>query len=66
MAKKRFIKVYTQGQIDGFEVWVDGVTGVNYLRSFMGYCGGLTPLLDAEGKIVITPQAELAKLTEEK
>ena len=35
-------------------VLVDRETGVNYLFVHMGYAGGLTPLLDAESKPVIT------------
>ena len=54
---KRFIKTYTQG---GFadnlmQIWVDKQTGVNYLYSASGYSGGLTVLLDRDGKPVITP-----------
>ena len=36
------------------EIWVDKETGVNYLYHFSGYAGGLTPLLDRDGKPVIT------------
>lgn len=54
MAEKRFEKVYAQGAIDVMEIWVDKETGVNYLYHFSGYTGGLTPLLDREGKPVIT------------
>lgn len=35
-------------------VIVDKVTGVNYLFVHRGYGGGLTPLLDSEGKPIIT------------
>ncbi|MBD5533084.1 MAG: xylan 1,4-beta-xylosidase [Lachnospiraceae bacterium] len=35
-------------------VLVDKETGVNYLFVQSGYAGGLTPLLDADGKPVIT------------
>lgn len=35
-------------------VIVDKKTGVNYLFVQSGYAGGLTPLLDADGKPVIT------------
>ena len=52
---KRFIKTYTQGAIDGFEIWVDKLTGVNYIYRQCGYSGGLTPLLDAFGKPIVTP-----------
>ena len=56
MAKDdRFIKVYTQGTLTAMEIWVDKETGVNYLFHRDGYAGGLTPLLDKDGKPVITP-----------
>ena len=35
-------------------ILVDKETGVNYLWLTSGTAGGLTPLLDAEGKPVIT------------
>ena len=54
MAEKRFEKVYSQGAIDVMEIWVDKETGVNYLYHFSGYTGGLTPLLDRDGKPVIS------------
>ncbi len=54
MAKeKRFEKTYTQG-VGSIEIWVDKETGVNYLYRSSGYGGGLTPLLDRDGKPVIT------------
>lgn len=54
MKEKRFIKSYSQGVIDGVEIWVDTETGVNYLFKQSGYAGGLTPLLDVNGKVIIT------------
>lgn len=55
MAKdKRFEKIYSQG-MGATEIWVDKETGVNYLFHSSGYAGGLTPLLDRDGKPVITP-----------
>ena len=58
MAKeKRFIKVYSAGFM---EVLVDKVTGVNYLFRASGYAGGLTVLLDKDGKPIITPIEELS------
>lgn len=36
------------------EIWVDRETGVNYLFHKDGYGGGLTPLLDRDGKPVVT------------
>ena len=35
-------------------ILIDKETGVNYLFVKAGYAGGLTPLLDAEGKPVVT------------
>lgn len=56
MAKnKRFEKVYQQGGLGAVEIFVDKETGVNYLFCKSGYAGGLTPLLDKDGKPVITP-----------
>lgn len=52
--KERFEKVYSQGKVNVTEIWVDKETGVNYLYHVSGYSGGLTPLLDREGKPVIT------------
>ena len=37
------------------EIWVDTMTGVNYFFHAIGYAGGLTVLLDREGKPVISP-----------
>ena len=52
---KRFVKVYTQGSLEPTEIWVDKETGVNYLYHAAGYSGGLTVLVDREGRPVITP-----------
>lgn len=51
----RFEKIYTQGKMTSMEIWVDKETGVNYLFRQSGYAGGMTVLLDREGKPVITP-----------
>ena len=57
MAKnnKRFEITYKQGALDIIEILVDQDTGVNYLFRTNGHAGGLSPLLDREGKPVITP-----------
>lgn len=56
MAKeKRFEKVYSQGALEGIEILVDKETGVNYLFRQSGYAGGITPLLDRDGKPIVTP-----------
>ncbi len=55
MAKeKRFIKTYSQ-DMGSTIILVDRKTGVNYLFSSSSYAGGMTVLLDKEGKPVITP-----------
>lgn len=55
MAKeKRFVKVYSQGA-GSTVILIDKETGVNYLFHSSGYAGGLTVLLDRDGKPVITP-----------
>lgn len=61
MAKQdeRFIKVYEQGMINCMEIWVDRETGVNYLFHFNGNAAGMMPLLDADGKPVVTNPMEL-------
>ena len=55
MAKyKRFEKVYSQ-DMGCIEILVDKETGINYLYRSSGYGGGLTVLLDKDGKPVVTP-----------
>ncbi len=53
--KERFVKVYSQGFAILSEIWVDKSTGVNYLFHAAGQSGGLTPLLKADGTVVVTP-----------
>ena len=60
MAKKsdRFIK--TEVDSGGFSdnymaIYVDRETGVNYLFSQCGNGGGLTVLVDRDGKPIVTP-----------
>ena len=61
MAKQenRFEVVYKEGaqlKDDGLrQILVDTETGVNYLVWKSGYGAGITPLLDSEGKVVVTP-----------
>ena len=50
----RFEKIFHQGTITVTEIWVDKETGVNYLWHKDGYSGGLTPLLDQNGAVLIT------------
>ena len=53
--EKRFERVYKQGAMSCVEIWVDKETGVNYIFHASGYSGGLTVLLDKDGKPVVTP-----------
>lgn len=55
MKSERFMIAYKQGVATRTEIIVDKLTGVNYLfRVENGYAGGLTPLLDKNGKPVVT------------
>ena len=54
----RFEKVYSQGTMSVIEIWVDKETGVNYLFRQSGSSGGMTVLLDRDGKPVVTPVTE--------
>lgn len=59
MGKKeeRFEVIFTDGselkETGVRKILVDKETGVNYLIWKSGYAGGITPLLDSEGKVVI-------------
>ncbi len=58
MAKNnRFEKVYSQS-MGSVEIWIDKETGVNYLYRQSGYAGGMTVLLDKEGKPIVTSNEE--------
>lgn len=58
MAKsnERFVKVLSEGSSFGENrmIYVDRETGVNYLFIKSGYGAGLTPMLDPDGKTIIT------------
>jgi len=51
---ERFIRIYSKGVSNVNEIWIDRETGVNYYFHAAGYAGGLTPLLDKDGKPVVT------------
>ena len=53
--KQRFVKTYARSGVETQEIWVDTQTGVNYFFCASGAAGGLTPLLDKDGKVVVTP-----------
>lgn len=52
---ERFERIYSQGTMNVMEIWVDRETGVNYVFHAAGYAGGITPLLDRDGKPVASP-----------
>lgn len=59
MAKKeeRFIRIHSENM--GCEqILIDKKTGVNYLFVQSGYAGGLTVLVDATGKPIVTPVSQ--------
>ena len=56
---ERFEVIYNEMHSAGLEkrfIYVDKETDVNYLFVRMGYAGGLTLLLDSDGKPVVTPR----------
>ncbi len=58
---KRFVweKQQTSGLMKQISIIIDTETGVNYMFVVDGYAGGLTPLLDKNGKPVVTPPSEI-------
>ena len=58
MDKERFKKLYSQGKFNVMQIWVDKETGVHYLFCEHGYAGGLTPLLDKDGKPVVSKEPQ--------
>lgn len=54
MKEKRFEITETEGITKGLYVIVDKETGVNYLLAKFGTSGGLCPLIDRNGKPIIT------------
>ena len=52
---KRFVRIHSDGTFSGSEIWVDTQTGVNYFFHAAGNAGGLTVLLDRDGKPVVSP-----------
>ena len=53
--EKRFVKIWSDGAFGSNEIWVDTQTGVNYLYHGAGYSGGLTVLVDRDGKPIVSP-----------
>lgn len=57
---KRFIKIFKEGSLtESIQILLDSETGVNYLYLNAGYGISLTPLLDSDGKVVVSSQREI-------
>ena len=56
---EKFIKTQKKGTLAATQLWIDRDTGVNYLFHKDGYGGGLTVLLDKDGKPVVTPTEQI-------
>ena len=50
---KRFDVIHKEGGMSGCKIIVDKDTGVHYLFAWEGYGGGITPLLDKNGELVV-------------
>lgn len=56
--EKRFV-IYSEGSgLSSVKIIMDKLTGVHYLFFEDGYAGGLTALLDKDGKPFIQPMPE--------
>lgn len=52
---ERFKVIYREGTFAIKEVFVDTLTGVNYLRSVTAKGESMVPLYDPYGKIIVSP-----------
>ena len=53
---RRFVKVYEEGgMMSTFAIFVDKLTGVNYIIHHGGDSESMTPLLDPNGRPIVTP-----------
>ena len=59
MAKDRFVEVYSQGVTNVEKIIVDTQTGVNYVlaSSALTVGCGMSVLVDADGRPIITPMS---------
>ena len=54
--QSRFVCVDRHGTPRDVEIWVDTQTGVNYVFIRESLAGGLSPLLDANGKPIVSEE----------
>ncbi|MCL2281615.1 MAG: DUF6440 family protein [Dehalococcoidia bacterium] len=50
---ERFVSSNKKGALEGTKIITDTKTGVQYLFAFSGYAGGLTILVDKDGKPLV-------------
>ena len=63
--EKRFIKILKESSVtQTIEIILDTETGVNYMYVSAGSGRTITPLLDEEGKVVISSKREIANYKE--
>ncbi|NEU31744.1 hypothetical protein GN156_13315 [bacterium LRH843] len=53
MNDKRFEVIYKQGKLETFKIIRDNETGVLYMMNQSGYGGGITVMVDQEGKPLV-------------
>lgn len=53
MSEKRFEVIDKHGKLEQFKVIRDNETGVLYMSHIVGYAGGVTVMVDPQGKPLI-------------
>lgn len=63
--EKRFIKILKESSVtQTIEIILDTETGVNYMYVTGGSGKTITPLLDSEGKVIVSSQREIVNYKE--
>ena len=57
-SERRFVVSKKEGKVKGRQVITDTETGVQYLFVYDGYAGGLTLLVDKDGKPLVNKDYE--------
>ena len=58
--EERFVRIYSQRTVwRTIEIFADTVTGVNYLYQTWGNTGGMSVLVDKDGKPVVSSPEEI-------
>lgn len=53
MTRKRFEKIHQEGMLSGMSIMRDNATGVLYLVAAEGFGGGVTVMVDRDGKPLV-------------